>query len=89
MLAGVEQALLCEGGCGRSLDRKCRSAEPPKVMVVEDDDLAVDRQADVALNSGAGVDRGAERGEAILGYSWTVESAMREPHGTRIQWISF
>jgi hypothetical protein len=49
-------------------------------MIVEDHDLIIAGQADVALDTGADFQRRSKGGKTILGNAGTVEPAMREPH---------
>ena len=79
MLFAVEQALTRKHRCRSRFHRQRRGAEPPQIMVVKDNDLAITRQADVAFDARAQIKRGAEGGQAVFRNARSVEPAMREP----------
>ena len=60
------------------------AAQPPRVGVVEDDDLVVGGQPQVAFDPGAELERGGEREQAVLGNAGAVmQPAMREARRAR------
>jgi len=87
MLPGIEQALPGQRFGGRGLHSQPRRAQAAKVMIVKDDDFGVRRQANIALDSGAGVNRGAEGRQAVFGNPRPVEPAVREPLSAGIERI--
>ena len=53
-------------------------------MIVENDELPVTRQADIAFDSGADFERALEGGHTVFRDSRAMEPAVREPHWARI-----
>ena len=80
VLAAVEQPLSGKhvGGSGFHGQRGC--AHAPQVMVVENDDLSVSGQSDIAFDARSDFERASKGGKTVFRYSRSMESAMREPH---------
>src|SRR6186713_186540 len=84
MFIGAEQPLPGQHGCRRRFDRQGGGAEALQIMIMKDHDLAVSRQAYVALDPRPRLDRSAERGQAVFRNARSMEPAMREPPRARI-----
>ena len=69
-------------------DPKGTSTDAQRVGVMEDDQLVVSREPQVALDAGAQLERGLECAQCVFGNGWTtMQPAMREPARAGIQRI--
>jgi len=72
----------------RSADDERAAADSPGVRIVENDYVPVRGQPEIALNSGAKLQRSGEGEQAVLGEAGAiVEAAVRKPLGARVERI--
>jgi hypothetical protein len=69
-------------------DPKRASAYSERVGVVEDDDLVVRSQPQVAFDARAELDPGGDSDQAVLGeFRAMVQAAVSKPARPRVEWI--
>lgn len=78
----------CQLAVCRSADPQRARAHPPRVGVMENDDLVVGGQTQVALDARASLKGRGEGEQAVLGKPRTVmQAAVREARWAGIEWI--